>query len=97
MLDSTQITQDSPQETEEQAVTRLEAMTAMEFKVYVHRLRRSAARRGLRLSRSRVRDPKALDYHGFTILSTRTRRVVLGRRPDGFLPDIREVEKFLAQ
>jgi hypothetical protein len=96
MLDSAQITTQEA-DTEEQVTARLEALTPMEFKVYVHKLRRSAARRGLKLRRSRVRDPKALDYHGFTITDVRTRKVVLGRRPDGFLPSIVEVERFLMQ
>lgn len=37
-------------------------MTAPERKVYENRLRRAAARQGLRLVKSRTRDPRALTY-----------------------------------
>jgi hypothetical protein len=93
MLDSAQIT---IHEAEDEAIARLESMTPMEFKVYVHRLRRAALRRGFKLSRSRVKDPKALDYHGFRITHARTRKIILGQQADGTLPGIREVERFLA-
>jgi len=40
----------------------IEAMTARQYQVYENSLRRAARRQGLRLVRSRRRDPRALDY-----------------------------------
>ena len=37
-------------------------MTAQQYKVYENRLRRAAERQGLRLKKSRARDPRALAY-----------------------------------
>jgi hypothetical protein len=84
-----------PPESDEQIRARIEAMSPYGFKLFVNKLRRKAAIRGWRLTRSRARDPKHPDWHGFKIVEVRTRRILLGRQSDGRLPDILSVEQFL--
>jgi len=47
------------------------------------RLRRTADRRGLRLERSRRRDPHAVDYDRYWLLDLATGAVVAGASPIG--------------
>jgi hypothetical protein len=57
------------------------------------RLRRAAARQGLRLERSRLRDPQALGFGTYRLLDARTDRVVAGDRRNGYglsLADVAE-------
>lgn len=62
-------------------------------KVRVNRLRRVAERRGLELTRSRRRDPKALDYGLYWLTDARTGEPV---SPESGV-DIDEIERrFLA-
>ncbi len=59
-------------------------------KVRENRLRRMAARQGLSIQKSRVRDPRALDYGKWAVQDT------TGKRGLGFeLPNIDAVELFL--
>lgn len=51
-------------------------------KVFENRLRRVAERRGLRLEKSRRRDPLAIDFGGYMLVEARRNTVVLGG--DGF-------------
>lgn len=50
-------------------------VTTQEQKVYENRLRRMAERQGLALSKSRRRDPRALDFDRWAILDERGRPV----------------------
>jgi hypothetical protein len=50
----------------------LSRMASTEERVRENRLRRVAARRGFKLTRSRRRDPKALDYGLYWLTDTRT-------------------------
>ena len=61
-------------------------------KVRENRLRRMAQRQGLRLIKSRVRDPRALDYGRWWITNPDTNAIVAGE--PGFL-DITGVERYL--
>jgi hypothetical protein len=61
-------------------------------KVREDRLRRAAKRQGLRLIKSRTRDPRALDYGAYWIKDDR-KQVAHGPVPQGFTLD--EVERFL--
>ena len=61
------------------------------------RLRRKAARQGLALSKSRRRDPDALDYGKYALLEPATGRVVFGAGPVGYAADLDAVEAFLTQ
>lgn len=46
----------------------INAMEPTEFKVLENRLRRTAERQGLRLEKSRRRDPRAVDYGRYWLL-----------------------------
>lgn len=61
------------------------------------RLRRMAERQGLRLVKSRRRDPRAIDYGRYMILDVWTTGVVAGSDGDIGLPQwtLDDVEEFL--
>jgi hypothetical protein len=61
-------------------------------KVREDRLRRAAKRQGLRLIKSRTRDPRALDYGGYWLMDDAQQRAY-GPIPSGMTLD--EVERFL--
>jgi hypothetical protein len=46
----------------------IEAMTEQDYKVLENRLRRAAARQGLRLEKSRARDPRAVEYGTYQLI-----------------------------
>ena len=56
----------------------LSSMTDAEFKVFENRLRRMAKRQGLRLEKTRRRDPRALDYGKYMLVNVETNAVVFG-------------------
>ena len=56
----------------------IDAMTAQDRKVLENRLRRAADRQGLRLEKSRVRDPRAIGFGTFRLVDERTNSVTLG-------------------
>ncbi len=60
------------------------------------RLRRMLHRRGLKLLKSRRRDPKALDYGGYMVANLVSGVVVFGETPHSFCWTLDNVEKFLA-
>ena len=64
-------------------------------KVRENRLRRVAYRRGLRLMKSRRRDPMAIDYGGWMLVDLYNNFVVSGADPYPFSMDLDEVEEFL--
>jgi hypothetical protein len=51
----------------------IEFMTDTEYKRLENRLRRAADRQGLRLVKSRRRDPRAVDYGQYNLLDPSTR------------------------
>jgi hypothetical protein len=53
-------------------------MAKTEDKVLENKLRRIAARRGLRLEKSRRRDPNAIDYGGYMLVDAYSNTVVAG-------------------
>jgi hypothetical protein len=71
---------------------------AQDEKVRENRLRRMADRQGMRLVKSRTRDPRAVDYGGYMLVDLATNGVVAGTgaigRPHWSLDD---VEEFLLQ
>lgn len=103
MLDTTQTDPqtaaptDPPDETAEQARARIDAMPPSRFRGYTDRLRRMAYRQGLMMKKTRTRDPRALTFKGYTLTDMRTKKVVLGPRKDGFLPEVFEIEWFLTR
>ena len=64
-------------------------MTTTAERTREQRLRRAARRQGLSLQKSRVRDPRALDYGKWIVLDAQGR--TLGRE----LPDLDAVEGYL--
>jgi hypothetical protein len=70
-----------------------------EDKVRENRLRRAADRRGLRLAKSRSRDPNAIDYGLFALIDVQTNGAVnpaiAGRWVCSWTLD--EVEKYLGE
>jgi hypothetical protein len=72
----------------------------MEDKVRENRLRRVAQRRGLRLVKSRRRDPRAIDYGGFMLIrdnNTVVQDIPIGDRypPGSCLNTLDEIEAYL--
>ncbi len=67
-----------------------------EQKVREARLRRMAERQGLRLQKSRRRDPLALDYNGYQLIDPRSNALVFGERAgDGFGASLDDIEVYL--
>jgi len=66
-------------------------------KVRENRLRRAAGRHGLRLVKSRRRDPRAADFGSYGLFDASTRGVVLGdgQVANGYGCDLDEVETWL--
>lgn len=56
----------------------LNALTDAEHKVLENRLRRAAARQGLRLEKSRVRDRRAVDYCTYRLVNSDTNMIEAG-------------------
>ena len=65
----------------------IEAMTPEQFKVFENRLRRAAGRQGLRLVKSRRRDPRSLEYQHYWLVSARL-GVVCGGQYGVYVEDI---------
>ena len=59
------------------------------------RLRRAADRQGLRLERSRRRDPRALGFGTYRLVDARTGGVVAAGTADGFGLTLDQVEQHL--
>jgi len=68
---------------------------AQVHKVRENRARRTAARRGWKLVKSRRRDPQALNYGEFMIVDQRTGFVVIGGRDDWDWLSLEQVEDWL--
>lgn len=63
-------------------------MTDTEFKVYENRIRRAAARQGLRLVKSRRRDPRAYDYQKYWLFDSQSGNVDYGDQTGFCLADV---------
>jgi hypothetical protein len=75
------------------SVEELNTMTDLQYKVLENRLRNAAARQGLRLVKSRRRDPRALDYSTYMLVDIDTNAVVAMGLPHGYglgLDDVAE-------
>lgn len=64
-------------------------MSVAEYRVYENRLRRMAARQGLRLYKSRRRDPRAYDWNTYEIGDVNNNMVA------GWLLSLDDVERYL--
>jgi hypothetical protein len=69
-----------------------EDMTGLAEKVRENRLRRMADRQGYRLTKSRRRDPRAIDYGSYWLADASTNGHVLGEQ---WGTDLDEIEEFL--
>ena len=64
------------------------------------RLRRMAKRQGLKLEKSRTRDPRALDYGKYWLRDVRTNFVVFGELPGewrGNQATLDDIERYLTE
>ena len=76
----------------------LNAMTDAEYRVLENRLRRSAARQGLSLIKSRSRDPRALGYGQYLIADAPKNGFLVHGGHGGYADlDLNEVEDYLTQ
>src|SRR5262249_38653901 len=71
-------------------------MTKTEDKVLENKLRRIAARRGLRLEKSRRRDPNALGYGGYMLVDAYNNTVVAGATNHEYDCTLADIEKELS-
>ncbi len=69
-------------------------MTTTEHKIYENRLRRMAQRQGLRLIKSRRRDPNALQYGTYGLVDVQTNGLATygGAVSEGYGLDLTEIE-----
>jgi hypothetical protein len=70
--------------------------TDKEVKVKENRLRRAAERQGLRLVKSRRRDPRAFDYGKYMLIDVQTNAVVHGLVAGHIGADLDDVEAYLS-
>lgn len=63
-------------------------------KVNENRLRRMAERQGLKLMKSRRRDPRAIDYGGYMLVNAYN-MIVAGASPNAYSMSIDDVEAWL--
>ena len=66
-----------------------------EDKVRENKLRRMAERQGLRLEKSRRRDPRAYDYGTYQLVDANTNWLVASNHNTGYGLDLDEVEAVL--
>ncbi|MBB3770984.1 hypothetical protein FHS55_001579 [Angulomicrobium tetraedrale] len=64
-------------------------------KVRENRLRRKAQRQGLRLEKSRRRDPDALDHGGWMLIDIASNAIVFGSGAAPYRADLDAVEAYL--
>jgi hypothetical protein len=72
-------------------------MSNVEYRSYEARIRRMAARQGLLLARSRLRDPYALGYGTYMLVDQDTRAVVASGLPGGYGLSLDDVDRELRQ
>jgi hypothetical protein len=73
----------------------LDKMTPIELKTFENRLRRMASRQGYELSKSRLRDPRAIGYGGYMIIDASTNHVAAGGHPHAHTMSLDEIEAWL--
>lgn len=64
-------------------------------KVKENRLRRIAERRGMKIEKSRRRDPKAIDFGGYMLIDVSTNAVITGGSPYPYSASIEDIEEHL--
>ena len=64
-------------------------------KVLENRMRRALKRRGMRLVKSKRRDPKAFDFGGYMIINAENNTVVCGTDPMAFSLSLDNVAQYV--
>ena len=75
----------------------INAMSTREFKVFENRLRRAAGRQGLRLEKSRRRDPRALGYGTYMLVDIYTDGAVASHLQSGYGLGLEDVARALQE
>lgn len=75
----------------------LNAMSATQYKTYENRLRRAADRQGLRLMKSRRRDPRATDYNTYMLVDVATNTLAVWGAQSGYGLGLDEIDEALQQ
>lgn len=75
----------------------INAMSDTDLKVLENRLRRVADRQGLRLQKSRARDPLALTYSTYQLVDVRTGGLAVGSISFGYGLGLDDVERALSR
>jgi hypothetical protein len=70
-------------------------MTTQEYKVLENRLRRAANRQGLRLEKSRARDPRAIGYGTYHLVDVDTNTLASYGYQQGYGLNLEDVWRFL--
>ena len=68
----------------------------MHDKVRENRLRRMAQRQGLRLEKSRLRDPRAIGYGGYLLIEVKSNLVMYGDNPYPYCCHLDDIAWYLA-
>jgi hypothetical protein len=72
-------------------------MTEVEYKVAENRARRMAERQGLRLAKSRRRDPRSVDYGSYMLVDAATSGVVAYGLQSGYGLSLTDVFEILTE
>jgi hypothetical protein len=64
-------------------------------KVRENRLRRVAERRGMRIEKSKRRDPKAIDFGGYMLIDAAANTVISGSTPYPYSDTLDDIERML--
>jgi hypothetical protein len=73
----------------------INALTDTEYKVLENRLRRAADRQGLRLEKSRARDPRSHTYGTYQLVDPYINSLVAGSTNFGYGLDLEDVARYL--
>lgn len=70
-------------------------MSPVQYKTYENRLRRAADRQGLRLEKSRSRDPRATDYNTYMLVDVATNTLSAYGAQSGYGLGLDEIDQAL--
>ena len=73
----------------------IKALRPQEYKVLENKLRRAAARQGLRLEKSRSRDPLAIGYGTYQLVDASTDAPAFFRSGRGYGMDLHDIARYL--
>jgi hypothetical protein len=74
----------------------INAMSDQDYKVLENRIRRAAARQGLRLEKSRARDPRAIGYGTYQLVDMSTNSLTSYGGSSGYGLSLTEVDRELS-